>query len=104
VQPHLKKCFEGIQKLNFEDMKNILGMYSSEGEYVKFTTKINTTLARGNVDQWLVQVEAAMIENVRREVQESHFEFSKMARKDWVLSRCGMAVLNVDMTNWTADV
>jgi len=27
-----------------------------------------------------------------------------MARKDWVLGRCGMAVLNVDMTNWTADV
>jgi hypothetical protein len=44
-------------------------MYSTEGEYVRFSTKINTTLARGNVDQWLIQVEAAMIENVRREIQ-----------------------------------
>jgi dynein heavy chain len=85
-------------------MKNILGMYSSEGEYVKFTSKINTTLARGNVDQWLIQVEAAMIENVKREVQEAHAEFARMNRRDWVLARCGMAVLNVDMAMWTADV
>ena len=53
-------------------MKNIMGMYSSEGEYVKFTNKINTSLARGNVDQWLIQVESAMIENIKREIIEAH--------------------------------
>jgi dynein heavy chain len=31
VQPHLKKCFEGIQKLKFDENKKVLGMYSSEG-------------------------------------------------------------------------
>jgi len=30
VQPHLMKCFEGIKKLKFDELKKIHGMYSAE--------------------------------------------------------------------------
>ena len=81
VQPHLKKCFEGIAKLNFNEKLEILAMISSEKEEVVFDRKIDPAKARGMVEKWLLQVESAMIENVRRvtlagcEVRLSIFSF-----------------------------
>lgn len=47
-----------------------LGMYSSEGEFVEFISPIDTELANGNVDQWLVWVEDQMIQSVRKTISE----------------------------------
>lgn len=40
VQPHLKKCFEGIDKLNFNDDMEVEGMVSAQGESIKLSGKI----------------------------------------------------------------
>lgn len=40
VQPHLKKCFEGIHLLDFTKDEEVVGMISAEKEKVPFTGKI----------------------------------------------------------------
>ena len=47
VQPHLKKCFEGIAKLEFDDELKIHGMYSVEGELVPYTRVIDPIASKG---------------------------------------------------------
>lgn len=56
VQPHLKKLFEGIYKLAFDDNMEILAMISAEDEKIKMLNSISTVDARGSVEKWLVQV------------------------------------------------
>ena len=56
VQPHLKKCFEAIDKLRFEPNTDINGMISTEGELVPLKTKIKPKDANGAVEKWLYEV------------------------------------------------
>lgn len=56
VQPHLKKCFEGITSLEFDDDYVIHAMISPQGERVAFLTPVRTADARGSVELWLLQV------------------------------------------------
>lgn len=71
VQPHLKKCFEGIGKLEFDSKLDILCMFSSEGEKVDMITPISTSEARGAVEKWLLQVQHTMLASVRNVVHKS---------------------------------
>lgn len=103
VQPHLKKCFEGIQKLKFDETQKVLGMYSSEGEYVNFVTTVDTTAANGNVDMWLLWTEGSMLESVRQVTTKALQDYTKMRRDEWVRKRCGMAVLCISMAFWTTN-
>lgn len=56
VQPHLRKCFEGISKLEFNENLDILKFLSSEGEEIALDQYISTADARGSVEKWLLQV------------------------------------------------
>ena len=49
VQPHLKKCFEGINKLEFTVQQEIIAMISPEIEVVAFKDKIYPAKARVNL-------------------------------------------------------
>lgn len=56
VQPHLKKCFEGIYQLSFTEAKVIIAMESAEKEKVEFCKVIIPADANGLVERWLSQV------------------------------------------------
>jgi len=86
VQPHLKKCFEGIASLDFDEEKNIHAMYSSEGEHVPFTRVINPSASKGNVEDWLRQVEEVMLKSVKEIIEKSLQDYTKKDREKWVTS------------------
>ena len=103
VQPHLKKCFEGINALEFDDEKKIHGMYSTEKEHVPFKNIIDPIAARGCVEQWLSEVEETMIKSVKDVCENSVQDYTKKPRDKWILNWQGQAVLAGSMIFWTEE-
>ncbi|XP_061847983.1 dynein axonemal heavy chain 3 [Colius striatus] len=104
VQPHLKKCFEGIAKLEFTEDLEIVGMISSEKEIVPFIDKIYPANAKGMVEKWLLQVEEMMLASVRQVLRDGIEGYIKVPRKTWVLQWPGQVVICVSSIYWTEEV
>eukprot|EP00118_Oscarella_pearsei_P019988 m.215265 g.215265 ORF g.215265 m.215265 type:complete len:3605 (+) comp39831_c0_seq13:113-10927(+) len=104
VQPHLKKCFEGIGKLNFTDAFDITALYSSEGEKVELSETISTSAAHGAVEKWLLQVQDVMLRSVHDVMERSLEAYQIDPRINWVREWPGQVVLNVSQIVWTKEV
>ena len=64
VQPHVRKCFEGVRRLEFgEGGSEVVALVSAEGERTALAKPVK---ARGGVESWLGGVEAAMGASLRR--------------------------------------
>jgi hypothetical protein len=57
VQPHLRKCFEAINRVDFQDDLAMTCMYSGENEKVEWDSPV---YPEGNVEYWLTDVEKMM--------------------------------------------
>uniref|UniRef100_A0A7S0KGL4 Dynein-1, subspecies f n=1 Tax=Micromonas pusilla TaxID=38833 RepID=A0A7S0KGL4_MICPS len=104
VQPHMSKCFDGIKSLDFgEDPKSvdIFAMFSAEGERVQLGKNLK---ARGNVEQWLTAVEAAMVAALKKQGKESYVSYAKEARTDWVRNQPAQIVIMVAQIYWCRGV
>ncbi|XP_052130864.1 dynein axonemal heavy chain 3 [Frankliniella occidentalis] len=104
VQPHLKKCFEGINRLEFNQDCEILSMISAESETVPLISRIQPHDAKGMVEKWLVQVEDLMVKSMRAIALDAVAAYFNSARSLWVLNWPGMIVLCGSTIHWTAEV
>ena len=81
VQPHLKKCFEGVAKLDFVgEQMNIVAVRSSENERIELNNQICTAEAKGQVEVWLGQLEKILKESIHHQILESKNDYSENNR------------------------
>ncbi|XP_052058680.1 dynein axonemal heavy chain 3-like isoform X1 [Mytilus californianus] len=104
VQPHLKKCFEGIYQLSFTEAKVIIAMESAEKEKVEFCKVIIPADANGLVERWLSQVEEVMKLSLRVVSAKAVQAYTKKPRCEWVLEWPGQIVLAASQIHWTSEV
>ncbi|XP_054992649.1 dynein axonemal heavy chain 1 [Sorex araneus] len=101
VQPHLRKCFENINRLLFQEDLEITHMYSAEGEEVELSTSIYPS---SNVEDWLREVERSMKSSLRDIIERAIRAYPTMTRTTWVLSWPGQVTIAGCQTFWTLEV
>ncbi|XP_032892704.1 dynein heavy chain 1, axonemal [Amblyraja radiata] len=101
VQPHLRKCFENVAHLHFQEDLHITHMYSAEGEEIKLFKNIYPT---GNVEDWLLEVEKMMKASVKDNIRRSLKTYPETLRTEWVLIWPGQVVIAGCQTFWTMEV
>jgi len=102
VQPHLKKVFENIHSIEFDETKKIVAMFSAEKERVNFAKPVDPI--KKNVEDWMGEVEQMMVKSVRQALVNSVADYPTKQRPDWVLLHPGQCVLNGSQIIWTRDV
>ncbi|CAH1962386.1 unnamed protein product [Acanthoscelides obtectus] len=120
VQPHLRKCFDAIAKLEFgvkvpeegeEELRkeagivilttDIIAMISPEGERVQLGKGLK---ARGNVEDWLGKVEESMFLSLRRLMKLSLGHYMTVSRTEWVVCHANQIILTVSQIMWARGV
>ncbi|ORZ39485.1 dynein heavy chain and region D6 of dynein motor-domain-containing protein [Catenaria anguillulae PL171] len=104
VQPHLKKCFEGISSLTFHDDQRIIAMCSGEGEKVRLKEVVEPAQAKGAVEKWLLQVERVMQSSIHEQIGKALKAYTETPRERWVLEWPGQVVICVGQIFWTKEV
>lgn len=104
VQPHMKKCFEGIHSLCFDDQMIITAMNSSDKETVDLAQPVDPKMAKGLVELWLKEIESVMLDSVRMQAKLAYENYFNVLRKQWVLNWPSQIVQLVSCAAWTREV
>ncbi|XP_068085242.1 dynein axonemal heavy chain 2 [Anabrus simplex] len=107
VQPHLKKCFDNINKIKIElntvtNKQEAVGMYSAESEYIQFT---NVIILEGAVEMWLCELEKEMRITLRDQMKQVRASLLKnLTEQDkWIRNWPGQMCITSSQIQWTAD-
>ncbi|KNE55696.1 hypothetical protein AMAG_17805 [Allomyces macrogynus ATCC 38327] len=129
VQPHMKKCFDGINKLELQlvgsdvrkhneaigsdvrkhneaigsDVRKhneAIGMHAPDGEYVPFNMSVSL---EGPVEGWLQDVEAAMRQTLATVSIGCLTAMTKSKRDKWLNNWPGQLLILSGQIAWTAD-
>ncbi|DAZ98018.1 TPA: hypothetical protein N0F65_004508 [Lagenidium giganteum] len=100
VQPHLRKCFENLVKLDFGDVPgsvDMIAMISSENERVPLGKNLK---ARGNVEDWLRALETSMKASIYKLMKAGLIDYDTKPRAEWVCDHPGQVVATVAQMTW----
>ena len=107
VQPHFKKCFEGIKRLDMhppgsEGRRHFeaSAMQSPDGEKLPFASAVQT---EGRPEEWLNKVEATMYATTKRFLLRTLEESKGMKKERWVKEFPGQCIITAGQILWTAD-
>eukprot|EP00981_Chlorochromonas_danica_P006662 scaffold1447_cov165-Ochromonas_danica.AAC.8 len=109
VQPHLKKCFDGIAKLQFQSNLDITACFDPKDEKLDFPyekvnhKRINPNDSGGNVEKWLIEVEAIMKKSLAFTIDASMRDYMRTDRIEWLRSWQGQVIICVNQTRWCVD-
>ncbi|CCW65070.1 unnamed protein product [Phytomonas sp. EM1] len=116
VQPHLRKCFEGLYQLALKQVRSgtiVEGMSSADGEYVSFGAPMH--IEGLPVEAWLRSVEAKMretmqlginrtLDDLQRNVYDPRHPINREKLKGWVERNEGQCLITAASINWTQQV
>ena len=105
VQDHLRKCFDNMDKIIFEEDKEslaVVGMISGEKETVAFSEHV---IPEGNVEHWLTKIEQMMKMTLYDLTKKAIHIYPKddLKRRAWFFESGTPAqcILVVDQVKWT---
>lgn len=113
IQGHLSKCFEGINRVKFNDKNEIISeMISADGEAVTLYENIDVMqeVCHGKVEVWLTFLEEMMIKTMKIVAmkcrEDYHEKIGKgQKRLDWLQSSWpGQVIQIIDQEIWTSEV
>ena len=102
VQPHLKKCFEAIDKVKFLNDLKIDRIISPEGEEVMLKEILDPV--DKNVEAWMLELEAMMRVSVREVMRMAIEDYLVTPRPKWMQKWPSMCVLNGSQMHWTSEM
>lgn len=102
VQPHMRKCFDNIKSLTFEDDLQMSAFSSEDGETVKFNEIL---YPKGNVENWLLDVERVMQLSIKEIFTKAWAAYYESDRVDWVSRQGwpGQIVIAGTQMAWTKE-